>query len=297
MANVFAPFGFRQTQGTGSAPTYEQTQLAIAAANATPIYFNDPVVQATGTTGLGTGYVTQASGPQSLAISGIVVTAGVAVATFTATTAPPVGSTLVITGTSFATGGSINGSYPIIASSTTTATFLVPGAYSSTLTFGAAFVFVPVAGIFTGCKYTSVSQKRSVWSNYWPGSDANGDVHAFCITDPNAQFVVQTNNSNATATTPVGFASVGQNIGFAIGTGTAANGQSGAYADQFTLVANSTSGYQANAALPFRIISLANYVPGSTSPLATINGNDSTTPFNYIVVGFNNSMPRGFLGV
>ena len=28
-----------------------------------------------------------------------------------------------------------------------------------------------IAGIFVGCAYLSVSQKRTVWGNYWPGSD------------------------------------------------------------------------------------------------------------------------------
>ena len=31
-----------------------------------------------------------------------------------------------------------------------------------------------LAGIFVGCKYLSVSQKRTVWNSYWPGSDASG---------------------------------------------------------------------------------------------------------------------------
>ena len=48
-------------------------------------------------------------------------------------------------------------------------------------------------GIFAGCKYLSVSQKRTVWSNYFPGvGDVNtaAAVTAYVITDPNAQFLV-----------------------------------------------------------------------------------------------------------
>ena len=48
-------------------------------------------------------------------------------------------------------------------------------------------------GIFAGCKYLSVSQKRTVWSNYFPGvGDVNTAtaVTAYVITDPNAQFLV-----------------------------------------------------------------------------------------------------------
>jgi hypothetical protein len=63
------------------------------------------------------------------------------------------------------------------------------------------------------------------------------------------------------------------------------------------LIANSVLGPPANALLPFRITGLANYVPGQVSPLASINGNDSTTAYNRIIVGFNNSMQRGLAGI
>ena len=69
------------------------------------------------------------------------------------------------------------------------------------------------------------------------------------------------------------------------------------FADQFSLIGNSAAGPSANAFLPFRIVSLANYTPGAVSPLVSINGNDNTTAYNRIVVGFNNSMPRGYAGI
>ena len=84
MANTNAPNGFSQYSGTGSVPTYEQVQMAILSTNATPIYFGDPVVQATGTTGLGTGYIAQAAAPLALAISGFALSNGIVTATFTA---------------------------------------------------------------------------------------------------------------------------------------------------------------------------------------------------------------------
>jgi hypothetical protein len=148
-----------------------------------------------------------------------------------------------------------------------------------------------------------------VFSNYWPGSDATGDVTAYITTDPNAQFIVQTANSNTSATN-IGLASIGQNISFAYldsGTaGTETNGNvntglSTMFADQYSLIASSSAGATTNAYLPFRIVSLANYTPGSVSPLASINGNDQSTgaagAYSRIVVGFNNSMPRGFAGI
>jgi len=120
MANTFAPFGFSQTSGTGSAPTYEQVTALIASNYSTPIFFGDPVYP------LNTGYIA---------------------------------------------GSSVS-----------------PGT-------------TQIAGVFVGCKYLSVSQKRVVWSNYWPGSDANGDVTAYIINDPNAQFLVQVGGSSSTGVT------------------------------------------------------------------------------------------------
>ena len=61
---------------------------------------------------------------------------------------------------------------------------------------GAAGVAV-IAGVFVGCAYLSAAQQRTVWRNYWPGSDVNSGntVTAYIINDPNAQFLVQSGNS------------------------------------------------------------------------------------------------------
>jgi hypothetical protein len=320
MANTFAPNGFQQYSGTGSLPTYEQVVGSISSSNTTNIFCGDPVVQATGTTGIGTGYITQAYGPVTLTVgtTGIATTsAGVLTVTFSAATAtggalptspnawaPPVGSTLIITG-STTTSGNVNGAFTVTSSTTGTAVCANSGATLSVTssTSGTVTVLVPVAGVFVGCKYLSTSQKRTNWQNYWGGSDANGDVTAYLITDPNAQFIVQTGNSNTTATA-VGLASIGQNIAFTYTqsgvtttNGNTANGISTMFADQFSLIGSSAAGPAANAFLPFRIVSLANYTPGAVSPLVSINGNDNTTAYNRIVVGFNNSMPRGFAGI
>lgn len=184
MANVNAPFGFRQWSGTGSAPTYEQVVMYIASNNTTAIYTGDAVVPVTGSA---TGYIKQA----------------------TAST-------------------------------------------------------VALAGIFVGCKYTSTSQKRTVWSSYWPGSDATGDVEAYVISDPNAKFLVQCGG------TAVGFSKIGQNIQLNVGTGSSATGQSGMYVE--------TPG--TTATLPFRIVSVGE------------NYTDSTAAYSQLVVQFNNSLSR-----
>jgi len=192
MANTNAPYGFRQYQGTGSAPTYEQVSVLIAAADTTDIFFGDPVVP------LNTGYVTQATSNS-----------------------------------------------------------------------------VQIAGIFVGCKYLSVSQKRTVWSNYWPGSDNSGDVTAYIVNDPNAKFVAQTDATGATQ------ADVNANVGFAIGSGNTANGISGAYVDMSTV--NTT------ATLPFRIVSLVTQPPGAPGTEAGA--------YNTVVVAFNNVSTKQLLSV
>jgi len=323
MPNTFAPNGFQQYSGTGSVPTYEQVVSSISASNTTNIFYGDPVIQAAGTTGVGTGYITQGYGPVGVTVGATAISvtaAGVMTVTFSApvatsgnlptspnTWAPPVGSTMLITG-STATSANLNGVYTITSSTTTTAVTSFNGnttgsTLASTASGTVTFV-VPVAGVFQGCKYTSTSQKRTVWSNYWPGSDATGDVTAYITSDPNAQFIVQTANSGGTASA-VGLAFIGQNISFNYNDSTATGetngntntGISTMFADQFSLIGSSAAGAQSNSFLPFRIVSLANYTPGATSPLASINGNDSTAAYNRIVVGFNNSMPRGFAGI
>jgi hypothetical protein len=137
---------------------------------------------------------------------------------------------------------------------------------------------VPLAGIFWGCKYLSTSQKKTVWSNYWPGSDATGDVEAYVIDDPNSRFVVQTSGSSFQITgTPTTFTSspVGQYAQLNVGTGSSSTGISGMYLDSI----NTT------ATFPFIIVDVVLNPPGA-------NGTDATSNYNYVVVGFNNEWLR-----
>jgi hypothetical protein len=134
---------------------------------------------------------------------------------------------------------------------------------------------VRVEGIFVGCKYLSVSQKRTVWSNYWPGSDASGDVEAYIIDDPNAQFEVQSSDSGGSS--PVAFANIGEYINIAVGTGNTATGQSGMSVNVATL--NTT------VTLPFRIVGLVQDPPGA-------NGTDIASEYNRVIVAFNNASTR-----
>jgi hypothetical protein len=134
---------------------------------------------------------------------------------------------------------------------------------------------VRVEGIFAGCKYVSVSQKRTVWSNYWPGADANGDVEAYIIDDPNAQFLVQSSDSGGTA--PVAFANIGEYINIAVGTGNSATGISGMSVNVASL--NTT------VTLPFRVVGLVQDPPGA-------EGTDIASEYNQVIVAFNNASTR-----
>lgn len=129
-----------------------------------------------------------------------------------------------------------------------------------------------IAGIFVGCKYLSVSQKRTVWSNYWPGSDVASDqvVEGYIVNDPNAKFIAQVGGS-----TSVGAATtdINANVQFALGTGSTATGISGAYVD-ISVTPTTTS------TLPFRIVDLVTSPPGA-------DGTDAGA-YNLVVVAFNN---------
>ncbi len=168
-----------------------------------------------------------------------------------------------------------------IASGNSTAIFTgdpvmpVIGTATGYITQGAAGTTV-LAGIFVGCKYLSTSQKRTVWSAYWPGSDAANDVEAYVIDDPNARFVVQSSGTGfpvtGTATTQTSGVQ-GQYAQFTIGTGNTSTGRSGAY----------ISSVGTTVTFPFIIVDYATSFG---------NGGDPTTQYCNLIVGFNNEVWR-----
>jgi hypothetical protein len=131
---------------------------------------------------------------------------------------------------------------------------------------------VPVVGIFQGCKYLSTSTKRTQWSNYWPGTDvasANaGATEAYIVNDPNSQWVAQS-DSTGFATTDIG-----SNVDYAIGTGTAANGLSGAYL---------IHGGATTATFAFRFVDLVWGPPGQNG----VSTSASAAAYNWVIVAFN----------
>ena len=137
-------------------------------------------------------------------------------------------------------------------------------------------------GIFSGCKYLSTSQKRVVWSNFWPGADASSDAEAYLYSNPQMQFEVQ--SSDASGTSAITLANIGEyiNIGYGIGlsgtpNGNTANGLSTASVDQDTLATTVTH--------PFIIVGLVEAPPGS-------EGTNAAAEFNRVIVAFNNASSR-----
>lgn len=139
-----------------------------------------------------------------------------------------------------------------------------------------------LAGVFTGCKYLSVSQKRTVWSNYWPGSDvaSTNQVEAYIVNDPNAHFIAQVAGSSSVGLTN---ASIGMNLQFNYGTPTPATGISGAYLDMNVTTGATTS------TLPFRLVKLVTNPPGAPGTAAGA--------YNWAEVAFNNVETKNLLAV
>ena len=197
MANTFAPFGFSQYSGVGSAPTYEQN-VGFCAYNTAAMYFGDPVFQ------------------------------------------------------------NSNGTiYP-----TTPGTGIL-------------------AGVFVGCKYLSVSQKRTVWSNFWGAADvaSTNTVEVYVVNDPNARFLAQVGGSSSTG---LATSDIGANVQFNYGTPNTMSGISGAYID-ITVTPTTT------ATLPFKVVGLDVSPPGSAGTEAGA--------YNYAIVAFNNVITKTLTGI
>jgi hypothetical protein len=132
-----------------------------------------------------------------------------------------------------------------------------------------------LVGIFQGCEYYSTSQKKTIWNNYYPGSDAAADVACYVCDDPNAQFVVQAGAS------AVGYSAIGQCVDVAsTPVGNTTTGISG------MLLATPTT----TVTLPFKVVNLQTSPPGA-------NGSDITTAYNNVIVAFNNQQYKALLGV
>lgn len=138
-------------------------------------------------------------------------------------------------------------------------------------------------GIFWGCKYTSVSQKRTVWSNYWPGADAvQGSVEAYLYSAPNMQFEVQSSDSGGTAA--ITLANIGEyiNIGYGIGLAGTPNGNT---STQLSTASVNVATLATTVTHPFIVVGLVESPPSS-------DGTDVASEYNRVIVSFNNASSR-----
>ncbi len=137
---------------------------------------------------------------------------------------------------------------------------------------GALATTVPILGIFQGCEYIPAGGTVT-WSPFWPGAAAV-NATAYVIDAPNAKFLVAATNT-AISSTNIGWA-----VNFTTGSpNTTGGGFSIATIDQSTATALGTTASTA----PFKILQL---YPGVG------NGSDPTTPFNWVIVGFNFQLNR-----
>lgn len=151
-----------------------------------------------------------------------------------------------------------------------------PTGYLERWVAGSGSATFQVAGVFYGCSYYSTSQKKQVWANYWPGSDATGDVTAFVCSDPNAQFMIQA------YTGPITQASIGLTADVNMGTVNTTTGWSA-----MSLIAPSVTN---PATLPFKVLNVVTTPP-------TASGADVTSAYNNVIVGFNNQINKSLLTI
>ena len=179
-----------------------------------------------------------------------------------------------------------------IASGNTTAIFTgdpvqpVTSTATGYITQATAGGSVQLAGIFVGCKYLSTSLNRVVWSAYWPGSGATGDVEAYVIDDPASRFIVQSSGTGfpvtGTATSQTSGVQ-GQLCTFAYSTTGATSGNANGGNNA---TGRSTAYVNATATLntsPFIIVDYA---------VSFGNGGDQTSQYCNLIVGFNNEVWR-----
>ncbi len=129
-----------------------------------------------------------------------------------------------------------------------------------------------LAGIFRGCKFFSTALQRVIWSPYWPGSGATGNVEAYIepiMASPELQFVIQASGA------AIGQGEIGCNYDVVVGSGNTVTGVS-------TTALDSAQSNTSTVTLPFRVVDTwQNYgAPGSY-------GQDSTASYNWVIVSPN----------
>ena len=131
------------------------------------------------------------------------------------------------------------------------------------------------AGVFDGCYYLSASQGKVVYSNYWSGGDAYGNVTATIIPTngvPPQLFKVQSLLGNFT------IANLGQTVDINVGTQRIAAGYG---VSGMTVDVNSINGANSGGN-PFIVVGLYSSLAPSTA-----NGTNDTANYNIVIVRSN----------
>jgi hypothetical protein len=140
-----------------------------------------------------------------------------------------------------------------------------------------------IDGIFQGCMLIPSTGGAPTWSPYYPGA-AGADVTAYIIEAPNALFLAAALNTNISST------AIGNNIGFATGTGsTIGGGFSGYTLDQTTISTTNT--------LPFQVVGLYGLGSGTTGTNQLGNGSDYSSAYNWVIITFANQRFKQLTGV
>lgn len=143
-----------------------------------------------------------------------------------------------------------------------------------------------LAGIFKSCSYFSVAQGRKVWKNYWPGSDASGDVTVnliACSGAPAPRFLVQ---SSGTLAVTMGNVWNNVDVTYSGGGATAGNVVGGYYRSPAMI--DLTANISTTSTLPFRIVGLWSDIAAPGSP-----GSDTASAYNWVLVEANTIQATG----
>lgn len=103
---------------------------------------------------------------------------------------------------------------------------------------------VPALGVLMGVEYVDSSTKKTVFKNYWPGSnnvsvDTNFPIKAFVADNPNQLFLIAADGSSTDRATAL--SNIFANVSLANGTsGSTANGRSTAEMDISTVATTAT---------------------------------------------------------
>lgn len=136
-----------------------------------------------------------------------------------------------------------------------------------------------ISGVFLGCYYLNTGVGRVIWSRNWPGSaSATGVGTCYVDTDPNAIYVVQSDN------TAITFADIDANINFVVGTPDAV-GFSTSTVGQSTINTTNT--------LPFRIVGLLT----DALPANSVAGTDNASAYNRVLVSPNYTDRKSLVGI